>query len=94
MDVPRRPESVVCTDQVDYVVYIVPWPSCPPIVGFQPPKPCTNPYPHPWNTLTHGKGMGLHRVRVKVGAKTPAGYLCPSLAMGRNVLFEQQVMIN
>ena len=26
--------------------------------------------------------MGLHRVRVKVGMKTPAGYLCPSLVMG------------
>jgi len=78
-DVPCRPESVVCTDQVDYIVYIVPWPSCPPVVGFWPPKPCTNPYLHPWNTLTHGKGTGLHRVRVKVGAKTPVGYPCPSL---------------
>ena len=55
------------------------WPSCPPVVGFWPAKPCTNPYPHPWNTLTHGKGMGLHRVRVKVGVKTPMGYPCPSL---------------
>jgi len=80
-DMPCCPESVVCTDQVDYVVYIVPWPSCPPIVGFRPPKPCTNPYPHPWNTLTHGKGMGLHWVRVKVGAKTPVGYPCPSLGV-------------
>jgi len=79
MDVPHRPESVVCTDRVDCIVYIVPWPSCPPIVGFWPPKPCTNPYPHPWNTLTNGKGMGLHQVRVKVGAKTPMGYPCPSL---------------
>jgi len=63
-----RLHSVQCT-----------WPFHPPIVGFWPPKPCTNPYPHPWNTLTHGKGTGLHWVRVKVGVKTPAGYLCPSL---------------
>ena len=59
------------------------WPSCPPIMSFWPPKPCTNSYPHPWNTLTHGKGMGFCQVRVKVGVKTPAGYLCPSLTSSR-----------
>jgi len=56
------------------------WPLHPPAVGFWPPKPCTNPHPYLWNTLTHGKRMGLCGVRVKVDVKTPMGYPCPSLA--------------
>jgi len=48
------------------------WPSHPPVVGFWPPKPCTNPYPTP--------EIPLPMERVKVSVKTPMGYLCPSLS--------------
>ena len=59
--------------------------------GFPTPKTLYKPYPHPWNTLTQGKGMGLHRVRVKVGAKTPAGYPCPSLRVAVNMKRENSL---
>jgi len=76
-DVPCHPESVVCTDQVDYIVYIVPWPSCPPVVGFRPPKTLYKPlppplkYPYPWKGYRFASGKGKGRCKNTRGLPVP-----------------------
>ena len=75
-DVPCCPESVVCTDQIDYVVYIVPWPSCP-HCGFPTPKTLYKPlspplkYPYPWKGYGFASGKGKGRCENTCGLPVP-----------------------